>query len=37
MSRKRISQMLWFVGLWVAGVLTVTLVGLVIRFFLAPH
>lgn len=29
-------QLLWFVGLWVAGVLAVTAVGLVIRLFLMP-
>lgn len=27
---------LWFVGLWFAGVLAVTAVGLVIRLFLVP-
>ena len=26
----------WFVGLWIAGVLVVTAVGLVIRLFLVP-
>lgn len=29
-------RLLWFVGLWVAGVLAVTVVGLVIRLFLMP-
>ncbi|MFC0010161.1 DUF2474 family protein [Devosia nitrariae] len=29
-------RLLWFVGLWVAGVLAVTAVGLVIRAFLMP-
>ncbi len=28
-------RLLWFVGLWVAGVGTVTLVGLAIRFALS--
>jgi hypothetical protein len=27
-------QLLWFVGLWAAGVASVTAVGLVIRMFL---
>ena len=30
------QKAIWFVGLWVAGVATVVLVGLVIRMFLAP-
>ena len=29
-------RLLWFVGLWVAGVLAVTAVGFVIRLFLMP-
>jgi hypothetical protein len=28
-------RLLWFVGLWIAGVATVTAVGLVIKFALA--
>lgn len=27
-------KLVWFVGLWLAGVVTVTLVGLVIKFWL---
>jgi len=27
----RPSQLLWFVGLWLAGVLTISLVGLIIK------
>lgn len=26
----------WFIGLWFAGVLSVTVVGLIVRLFLAP-
>lgn len=29
------KQLLWFVGLWAAGVATVTVVGLIIKFALA--
>ena len=28
------EKLLWFAGLWLAGVATVTLVGLVIKFWL---
>ena len=28
------SRLLWFVGLWVAGVLSITVVGLIIKFWL---
>jgi hypothetical protein len=31
-----LQRWLWFVGLWLAGVGTVTIIGLVIRLFLAP-
>lgn len=31
-----VQRWLWFFGLWAAGVLTVTAVGLVIRLFLQP-
>lgn len=27
-------KLIWFAGLWLAGVVTVTLVGLVIKFWL---
>lgn len=37
MSRPQMQNMIWFVGLWIAGVLAVTAIGLVIRLFLAPH
>jgi hypothetical protein len=30
----RISRVLWFVALWAAGVLTVTIIGLGIRLML---
>ena len=33
---RRGRQLAWFLGLWLAGVGTVTLIGLVIRLFLAP-
>ena len=29
-------RLIWFVGLWVAGVLAVTALGFVIRLFLMP-
>jgi len=29
-------RLLWFVGLWLAGVVAVSLVGLLIRLVLAP-
>ena len=32
---RRGRQLAWFVGLWLAGVGAVTLIGLVIRLFLA--
>lgn len=33
---KALKQVGWFVGLWLAGVATVTLVGLIIRAVLMP-
>ncbi len=33
---KLASQLAWFVGLWVLGVATITLVGFVIRLWIAP-
>jgi len=30
------GRLLWFVGLWAAGVLTVSLIGLAIRMVLQP-
>lgn len=27
---------LWFIGLWIAGVLSITAVGVIVRLFLAP-
>jgi hypothetical protein len=38
-DRDRLSltrKLLWFIGLWAGGVLTVAAVGAVIRAFLAP-
>jgi len=35
-ERKLLSRLGWFVGLWLAGVGTVTVVGLIIHFWLAP-
>jgi len=29
-------KLLWFIGLWVAGVLAVTLLGLVIKLAIGP-
>ena len=29
-------RLAWFIGLWLAGVLAVTAIGLVIRMFLSP-
>ncbi len=34
MERERIRRVAWFVGLWAAGVASVTIVGLIIRLFL---
>lgn len=31
---KKLKQWLWFVGLWCAGLLTVTIVGKIIKFFM---
>jgi len=36
MDSLTFGRIAWFIGLWVAGVLTVAAVGLVIRLFLAP-
>jgi hypothetical protein len=33
---ERARRLLWFIGLWLAGVLSVTAIGLVIRLFLRP-
>lgn len=30
------KRLAWFVGLWAAGVASVTVVGLIIRFWIAP-
>lgn len=35
-ARSRTRQVLWFIALWLAGVASVTAVGLVIRMFLSP-
>jgi len=32
--REGLRKALWFVGLWVAGVATVTVIGLIIRLVL---
>ncbi len=34
MLAPQVQRWLWFVGLWLGGVLTVTAIGLVIRLFL---
>jgi hypothetical protein len=34
MVSPALQRFVWFVGLWVAGVLAVTAVGLIIRLFL---
>jgi hypothetical protein len=31
---QRLSQLLWFVGIWAAGVLTVAIVGYAIKLIL---
>jgi len=31
MVRSRIQQLLWFVGLWLAGVLSISVIGLLIK------
>lgn len=37
MAEKRlVSRLFWFAGLWLAGVGTITVIGLVIRFWLSP-
>ena len=36
MAADRLRRLVWFVGLWVAGVLTITALGLVIRTVLVP-
>jgi hypothetical protein len=33
-KRQTLSRLLWFVGLWAAGVATITVVGLIIKFWL---
>ncbi|RKE83852.1 hypothetical protein DFO46_0610 [Rhizobium sp. AG855] len=33
-KRELASRLLWFVGLWAAGVLSITVVGLIIKFWL---
>lgn len=34
MSGEKLRQVAWFVGLWVAGVLAVGVVGLIIKLWL---
>jgi hypothetical protein len=36
MSVVQVQRVAWFIGLWVAGVLSVAAIGMVIRFFLSP-
>jgi len=36
MAHHTLSRLLWFVGLWLAGVGVVTVIGLLIRLVLAP-
>jgi hypothetical protein len=36
MSVVQVQRVAWFIGLWGAGVFSVTAIGLVIRLFLAP-
>lgn len=31
MSKPRMQQILWFIGLWVAGVACISIVGLIIK------
>lgn len=33
---SRLRRLAWFVGLWLAGVVTVGVVGLIIKLVLAP-
>jgi hypothetical protein len=33
-SEGTLRRLLWFVGLWAAGVGTITIVGLIIKFWL---
>jgi|GEM_PF-534570 len=35
-SRTVLSKLLWFVGLWAAGVLAVTVLGQLIRWAIMP-
>jgi hypothetical protein len=35
-ERPLYQRLLWFIGLWAGGVLTVTLIGLAIRAVLMP-
>ena len=35
MTTMAFKNYVWFVGLWIAGVLSVTAVGLIVRLFLA--
>lgn len=34
MSREKLAQIGWFIGLWFAGVLTITIIALLIKFWL---
>lgn len=36
MSKTHARHYFWFAGLWAAGVLSVTTIGLIVRLFLAP-
>ncbi|OJI94632.1 hypothetical protein PFRI_11810 [Planktotalea frisia] len=36
MRSERVGRLFWFVSYWWAGVLTVTAISTVIRFFLVP-
>lgn len=36
MARRTTSRLLWFVGLWLAGVATVTAISFAIRLVLMP-
>lgn len=33
-TRQTLSRILWFVALWAAGVAAITIVGLIIKFWL---
>ncbi len=34
--QRNLSRLLWFIGIWAAGVLTVTIIGYGIKLIIAP-